>query len=154
LEFSILELIQLNEFMIHQIAHNVLFLYVESAIMDFIFDTMKDFYHGKVLINPTLEIYDRYWSDNVIIISRLITEAPKSPIISWHTRLEKLLVDIVSDSLILASISESEYPHIYEDAFSMYVVDESCLFRYAKRRNSDKKIRKLIEENTNIELRL
>jgi hypothetical protein len=70
-----------------------------------------------------------------------------------YTRLEKLLVDVVADPLLLDSVSESEYPTIYEDAFSMYVVDESCLFRYAARRAVDKKIKKLIREKTNITLR-
>lgn len=52
--------------------------------------------------------------------------------------LEKLLVDVVADPLLLDSVSESEYPTIYEDAFSKYVVDESCLFQYAARRAVDK----------------
>lgn len=51
---------------------------------------------------------------------------------AWHTRLEKLLVDLVSDSLLQEVISKSEYPAILEGTFSGYVIDESCLFRYAK----------------------
>ena len=35
----------------------------------------------------------------------------------------------------------------------MFVVDESCLFRYAARRAVDKKIKELIKEKTNITLR-
>lgn len=50
-----------------------------------------------------------------------------------------MLVDVVANPLLLDSVSESEYPTIYEDAFSMYVVDESCLFQYAARRAVDKK---------------
>lgn len=154
LEFSILELIQLNDFVNHQIAHNILFLSVEAEIMDFVFDTLKEQYPGKVLINPTPEIYHQYWSDNMIVIGKLTTEAPKGLTASWHTRLEKLLVDIVSEPLISESVSENEYPNIYEDAFLRYVVDESCMFRYAKRRKAEKKIRKLIKEKTNITLRI
>ena len=89
----------------------------------------------------------------MIVINKLTTEAPKSTEIPWHTRLEKLLVDVVANQLLLDSVSESEYPNIYEGAFSMYVVDESCLFRYAARRAVDKKIKKLIREKTNITLR-
>lgn len=152
-DFSIMELIQLNDFVNHQLAHNILFLSVESDVIEFVFDMLKDQYFGKVFINPTLEMYHQYWSDNMIVINKLTTEAPKSAGISWHTRLEKLLVDIVADPLLLDSVSESEYPTIYEDAFSMYVVDESCLFRYAARRAVDKKIKKLIREKTNITLR-
>ena len=89
----------------------------------------------------------------MIVINKLTTEAPKSDGIPWHTRLEKLLVDAVADPLLRDSVSESEFPTIFEDAFSMYVIDESCLFRYAARRAVDKKIKELISEKTNITLR-
>lgn len=154
LDFSILELIQLNDFVNHQLAHNTIFLSVETDIMDFVFDTLKEQYPGKVLIDPTVEIYHQYWSDNMIVIIKLTTEAPKGMVEAWHTKLEKLLVDIASEQLIRESISESEYVNVYEDAFARYIVDESCLFRYAKRRGTDKKICKFIKEKTNITLRI
>ena len=77
-DFSIMELIQLNDFVNHQLAHNVLFLSVESDVIEFVFDMLKDQYFGKVFINPTLEMYHQYWSDNMIVINKLTTEAPKS----------------------------------------------------------------------------
>ena len=152
--FTLFELIQLNDFVNHQIAHNVIYISVDSEVTDFVFDKLKQLYPGKVLLNPTVELYHQYWTDNMIIIGKLTTEAPKSKKVAWHTKLEKLLVDIMADSLIQASVGESEYSTIYEDAFNQYLVDESCMFRYAKRRNADKKIRKFICEKTNIELHL
>lgn len=74
--------------------------------MDFVFDSLKEKYQGKVLINPTVDIYHQYWSDNMIVIIKLTTEAPKGKKESWHTRLEKILVDIMSEPLLIASISE------------------------------------------------
>ena len=53
-DFSIMELIQLNDFVNHQLAHNILFLSVESDVIEFVFDMLKDQYFGKVFINPTL----------------------------------------------------------------------------------------------------
>ncbi len=153
LDFSIMEMVQLNDFVNHQIAHNTLFLSVEADVTEFVFDSLKEKYFGKVFMNPTIEIYHQYWSDNMIVVNKLTTEAPKSSAVSWHVRLEKMLVDIFADSLLSELISESEYPGIYEDAFSMYVVNESCLFRYAARRTVDKKIKKMIQEKTNIKLR-
>lgn len=50
--------------------------------------------------------------------------------------------------------SESEYPAIYETAFNSYVVDESQMFRYAKRRKSAAKIKNFIQEETDAKLRL
>ena len=151
--FSIFEFVQLNDFVNHLIAHNVIFLSVEAEIMDFVFDTLRDKYPGKVLINPTVEIYHQYWSDNMIVLGKLTTEAPKGQKASWHTRLEKILVDIMAEPLLLASISRAEYPHIYEDAFDRYIVDENGLFRYASRRKVTKKIKELIRKETDIVLR-
>lgn len=151
--FSIFEFVQLNDFVNHLIAHNVIFLSVEAEIMDFVFETLRDKYPGKVLINPTVEIYHQYWSDNMIVLGKLTTEAPKGHKASWHTRLEKLLVDIMAEPLLLASISRAEYPHIYEDAFDRYIVDENGLFRYASRRKVTKKIKELIRKETDIVLR-
>lgn len=151
--FSIFEFVQLNDFVNHLIAHNVIFLSVEAEIMDFVFETLRDKYPGKVLINPTVEIYHQYWSDNMIVLGKLTTEAPKGQKVSWHTRLEKMLVDIMAEPLLLASISRAEYPHIYEDAFDRYIVDENGLFRYASRRKVTKKIKELIRKETDIVLR-
>ena len=151
--FTIFELVQLNEFINHQLADNVLFLSVEDEIVEFVFDTMKERFPGKVLLAPTLEIYHQYWYEDMIVVDKLITEAPKSRTEPWHTRLEKMLVDLLSSQILLESISESEIPVVLEDAFSKYVVDESCLFRYAKRRGIEKRLRTLIREKTNITLR-
>lgn len=151
--FSIFEFVQLNDFVNHLIAHNVIFLSVEAEIMDFVFETLRDKYPGKVLINPTVEIYHQYWSDDMIVLGKLTTEAPKGQKASWHTRLEKMLVDIMAEPLLLASISRAEYPHIYEDAFDRYIVDENGLFRYASRRKVIKKIKELIRKETDIVLR-
>lgn len=153
LDFTIFEFVQMNDFVNHLVAHNVVFLSVESDVMEFVFDSLKERYPGKVLINPTIDIYHQYWSDNMIVIVKLITEAPKGQVKKWHTRLEKLLVDIMSEPLLLASISESEYPGIYIDAFERYYIDKNCLFRYANRRKSTKKIKELIHDKTDIVLK-
>lgn len=101
-----------------------------------------------MLINPTIDIYHQYWTDNMIVIVKLITEAPKEQVKSWYTRLEKILVDIMSEPLLSATIGEAEYPGIYMDAFERYYIDEKCLFRYANRRKSTKKIKELIHDKS------
>lgn len=151
--FSIFEFVQLNDFVNHLIAHNVIFLSVDTEVIEFVFESLKEKYPGKVLINPSIEIYHQYWSDNMIVILKLTTEAPKGQKIPWHTRLEKLLVDIVAEPLLLESISQGEYPQIYTDAFERYIIDENGLFRYARRRRATSKIKKLIGEETSIVLR-
>lgn len=107
-----------------------------------------------MLLNPTIEEYYKYWYDDMIIVRRLISEAPKNKKIKWQSRLEKVLVDLLADNLLQGILSPAELPAIYEDAFRKYVIDESSLFRYAKRRGAEKKIRQFITEKTNVMLRL
>lgn len=152
-KFSIFEIVQLNEFINHQLAHDVLFLSVEEDLMDFVFGTMKEHYPGKVMLNPTPELYHQYWYEDMIVIDKLVTEAPRDRDVPWHTRIEKMLVDLLSNPILGGSISESEIPNVFEDAFSKYIIDESSLLRYAKRRGAEKRLRAIIREKTNITLR-
>jgi len=153
LEFTIFEMAQLNEFVNHQLAHNIIFVSVESELENFVFDTLKEEYPGKVLVNPTPDIYHQYWYGDMIVIEHLITEAPKDKDNVWASRLEKILVDIQTDPILLSSLSESEYPGIYEQCFEKYRIDESSLFRYAKRRGAEKKILEFIQTKTEVKLR-
>ncbi len=153
LDFRIMELYQLNRFLNHQIAHNVIFVYVEKDMCVSVFERLKREYEGKVLINPKDNDFYHYRTEDTIIVKNLLTEAPKSKKCYWHTVLEKLLVDVFSDSLLKTMFSESEYPQIYETTFNTYVIDESQMFRYAKRRKSAERIQKFIREETSIKLR-
>lgn len=153
LDFTIFELVQLNEFVNHQLAHNVIFVSVENDAIDFAFDTLKEAYPGRVLISPTVEVFHQYWTDNMIVIIKMVTETPMGQRQRWHTRIEKLLVDLVSEPLLQETVSVSEYPAIFEDAFAHYAIDENCLFRYAKRRTAEKRLDNFIREKTNIVLR-
>lgn len=153
LSFSIFELVQLNAFVNHQIAHNVIFVSVESDLGEFVFDNLKEKYPGKVLIHPSIEIYHQYWCDDMIVIQKLISESPTGNGKKWHTRIEKMLVDILADDIQKESFSESELPGIYEDAFLRYAIDESCLFRYAKRRGIQQRLKEYLMANTSVKLR-
>lgn len=154
LDFRIFELYQLNRFLNHQLAHNVIFVFVEKELVKSVFEFLKKQFQGKILINPNEEEFYNYRQENTIIIRNLISESPKGKKEVWHTNLEKLLVDIFSEKLLKSMFSESEYPNIYETAFNLYAIDESQMFRYARRRKNEEKIKTFINEETNIILHL
>lgn len=129
----------------HQIAHNVVYLSVENALGNFVFEELRERYPGKV--------FQQYWQDNMIVIVKLPTEAPKGKRIFWHTELEKLLVDIMADKLVKQSVIKSEYSAIYEETFHHYAIDESKMFRYAKRRTADKRILDFLADKTDVKLK-
>lgn len=153
LEYRIFELIQMNEFLNHQIAHNAVFVYVEADLGDFVFETLKESFSGKVLLNPSAKEYHLYWQDDLIIIGKLLTEAPKGKTEVWHTCLEKMLVDVTADRVLKTTFSEAEYPGILEQAFQKYIIDESQMFRYAGRRHVKDDILTTIQNQTTIKLR-
>ena len=154
LDFRIFELIQLNEFINHQIAHNTIFVSVEKDLGEFVFDSLKTVYPGKVLIYPTVEMFHQYWVEGMIVILKLPTESPRGKGHVWATCIEKMMVDAFCEKVIVSAYPSEEICSIIENMFHQYAVDESKLFRYARRRGVEKKFRTFLHEKTNITLRL
>ena len=50
-------------------------------------------------------------------------------------------------------VNPPELPNVQNGVFEKYAVNESAMFRYAKRRNVDIVIRDFIEEKTTVKLR-
>ena len=96
------------------------------------FEELNEKYERKVFIDPTLELFHRYMTDDMIVIDKLPSEAPKGRTEFWHTDLEKLLVDTMNDEIIGSTFDKAELQTVFENAFENYIVDESRLFRYAR----------------------
>ena len=150
MDFRIFEIIQLNKFINHQIAHNTVFVSVEDGLEEYVFSTLRGEYTGNLMVNPNIDDFYRYRVEDMIVINKLPTESLKGKTCFWNTRLEKMLVDIVTDKLMISMIPESEYANIYEEAFERYIIEYSALKRYANRRGALKKLRNVIEEYTDI----
>lgn len=146
----IFELQQYNEFVNHQLAHNTIFLSIGDGLEDYAFEFLR----GKkkaVLIRPNLTIYDKYWSDGIIVINKLVREAPLKKG-SAEGKIEKILVDTLCDPLLISFLSESEWPVIFQEAFRKYRIDEDTMFRYARRRHCESKLLSFLREKTDVRL--
>ena len=104
------------------------------------------------MADPKSDIYHNYVTDDTIVIYKLISESPRGTDKPWNTRLEKLLVDMLVDKCIKEAVSEGKIKNIFTGAFEKYVIDEDTLFRYARRRGSEDKVRNYIN-SLNIKLR-
>lgn len=144
--FQIFELIQLNEFVNHLVAHNTIFLYVENDAVDYAFDALKQEYSGRIMLKPSVAEYYRYLVDDEIVVGRLASESPKGLEQPWETRLEKVLVDIAVDKLLSQIVSTGEYRNIFADSIDRYFLDTKAMFRYAKRKGAEKKFRAFLEK--------
>lgn len=152
MEFQVWEAIQFNYFVNHQIAHNTFFIEVETMLENAVYEFLKERFGHNVLLKPNLEICTIYAEGGTMIVQNLISEASVNRKCPHGVLLEKLFVDMMVDKLVTMFVSPGEFADIYENAFAAYVIDESKFFRYARRRNAEKKIRDFIHENTKIKL--
>ena len=82
-----------------------------------------------------------------VVIKRLVSEAPvlrdgELPI----PRLEKLLVDMVSDERLFSFVQGAELYSIFAAAFERYHVQRDTLLRYASRRGAGEEVREIVEQ--------
>lgn len=152
LNFQMWELIQLNDFVNHQIAKNVIFIEVEPMLVDTVYEQLHE-KHPYAMIQPTTDsFYKQRGSETDIVVQKLVTEAP-SPDANHSCAIEKLLVDLLSKKLSGSLIERSEYPRIYEDIFHKFLLDETKMFRYAKRRHLYENLISFIDTHTDVKLK-
>ena len=150
LDFRLFELTQLNEFVNHQIAHNILFLSVEGGLEEDVFSTLWEKHSGSVMLKPGLDDLYRYMTEDIIVIEKLPSESPKGIRAFWDTRIEKWLVDIAVDKLLRKVVYSGEYPVIFQDAVKKYVIDKNVMARYARRRGALEKYREFLVEEAGL----
>ena len=143
--FTIFETIMMNDFLNHLIAQNTVFIQVEKESSIFVFRFLQDEGYKNVMYKPGRKDFDLYWSKDGVVITDLISEAPKRLVEPHTIMLEKMLVDMVSDKLISTTYSKAELPDVFEQAQSRYYLDKIRLFRYARRRNREKEIKQYFE---------
>lgn len=145
-DYCIWETVQLNEFLNHQIAHNVIVIEVENMLENAVYSALREEFDKNVLLKPNSKELMYYKENDTISVLKLISEAPVNKKENHANTIEKLLVDFEANMIMLSTISPSEYNHMYYDIFEKYIVDESKLMRYARRRNAQDKVKKRMEE--------
>lgn len=143
--FTVFETVMMNEFLNHLIAQNTMFIQAERESSIFIFRFLQESGYQNVLYKPGKNDFDLYWSRDGIVVTDLISEAPKRTDEPHTIMLEKMLVDMVADKLIKATYSKAELPDVFEQAQSRYYLDKVRLLRYARRRNKEKEIKQYLE---------
>lgn len=150
--FQMWELIQMNDFVSHQIAKNVIFVEVEGLLVDSVYDVLHERF-PYAMNRPDLDLFYRQRAPATdIVVQRLVSEAP-SPASNHSCVLEKILVDILSKKLSGQMIARSEYPSVFTQVFQKYAIDETRMFRYARRRHLYDDLRQFIAERTDIKLK-
>ncbi len=126
----------LNEFMQHQPGNFQIIVEVEKEITHPVFYFLKKLKY-PVFIQPTVEILEKYLPTDkeAIIIKSLVSESPLQQAGNIRTvTIEKLLVDIFSDTNIFSAQQGAELRTIFQETFNKYTVNQSKMLRYASRR--------------------
>lgn len=126
----------LNEFMQHQPGNFQIIVEVEKEVTQSVFYFLKELNY-PVFIEPTIDIIEKYLPTNkeVIIIKSLVSESPLQENGKIRTvTIEKLLVDVFSDTIFFAAQQGAELRIIFQEAFNKYTVNQSKMLRYASRR--------------------
>lgn len=152
IKYQVWELRWLNEFLNHLVSTNYIFVDVENDGCEFVYSTLNEEYSGKILLKPTLKELDYYSGDNTVIIERLISESPRTNDFQHGTPLEKIIVELFANKALVEMVSRGDYPMMLEDMFKKYTINQTKLFRYAKRRNKYEELVEYIRDNTNIKL--
>lgn len=153
LRMSVFEIRQLNEFVNHLYGQNTIFVSIADHAADFVFSDLQEAHVGRILLRPSPDAFYRYQMDGTIVLLDLPTEAPGCSHSKWQCAIEKWLVDLFAEPLLKNMVSPSELPNVLNGVFEKYAVNESALFRYAKRRGVDTDIRAFIEGKTEVKLR-
>ena len=152
LSFQVWEITWFNEFLNHLVAHNRIFLDVENDGCEFVYSSLADDYGGRMLLRPSVKELQYYIQTDSIIVERLVSESPKGRNDAYEVPIEKLIVEMFANKILMRMISKGDYPEALETIFEKYNVDQIKMLRYARRRNRKDELVNYIKEYTNIKL--
>lgn len=151
--FTVFETVLMNEFLNHLVAQNTVFIQAEKDASPFIFRFLQDNGCENIMLKPSVKDFNLYWKKGTVVISNLISEAPLCTGKPHSIMMEKMLVDMYCDKLIRGTYSAAEYSSVVKQAFDRYQIDRIRMLRYARRRNKEKDIARIVKANVDQEER-
>lgn len=135
----------------HLSSNRVIYVETDRDSAETVFNFLKDG-NRDVYLRPDKEMIYRYvdMDSRTFFVKNLVSEAPLQKVsgVPMPT-LEKLIVDILRDTDFFY-LQGSESDRIIENAFTLYAVNQSRLFRYAGRRKVKEELSSILE-NLNIQ---
>lgn len=122
--------------MLHQPGKFFLIVEVEKDATESVFYFMKENKYS-VFLEPNKELLTRYIPDEkeTWVVKSLVSEAPVQNISGIKSpTIEKLLVDLFCDTVVLDAQQGSEKDRIFTEVIEKYTVNENKMLRYANRR--------------------
>lgn len=152
IEISVWETSWLDNFMNHQIYNSFTIFEVDKEVVNSVYNLLKE-KKDRVYMNPTEKDVENYiLRENAIIIRPLVKEAPVQEIGKFKVaKLEKILVDLFFDKILLTAYQGHEMKNIFKQAFNSYEINLTTLYRYARNRSIKEKLKEYIQQEIGIE---
>ena len=145
-DFCIWDASSVTPFMLHVPNVDMVIVDVERSLEQTFFDALREMYPQHIVLpDPSREDYYKYGSGKkTVIVHPLTTEAPVDKIEGFFVpTVEKMLVDVaVNPEFDFAEGRDMR--HIYGNILADYDVSESKLFRYARRRGCEERVKQLM----------
>ena len=138
----------LKEFFQHVSMYDFLLVEVERETIDSVFYFIKET-NNNTFKEPSRDMMENFVleSKDAIIIKSLTSEAPLQKVDNITVpAIEKILVDLYTDSEIFFFLQGSEMLNIFTNALEKYTVNTDRLLRYAKRRNKSEELKKILAQ--------
>jgi hypothetical protein len=137
----------LNDFTSHQVMRTVQLVEVAPEALQSTYYALKDRLGGRVFLQPDAHVLELYVAETpeAVLVLPLVSRAPLRQLNGTPVpRLEKLLVDLLSEPVLLAAYQGEELRTIYRTAAHRYRLDARTLLSYAKRRGRGPALRELL----------
>jgi hypothetical protein len=147
IRFVIYETSILNQSLNHLRSSNYIIISVEKDYETTIFEYIQEVNGFNVFINPSRKIIGLYIKNGSIVIDRLGSEYPINRSNETRCSSEGLIVDLLRNKMIDYMISEVEKAEFIKEVETYYFIDYNRMYRYARRRNCETKIRSITQSN-------
>jgi hypothetical protein len=156
LEYCLWSTEWLNDFTQHQLGSFFYILEVEKDFVEELFNAYSESRQYRVYLDPKEEIMQRYVESEIsIVIKPLISRSPKQKVAVkerskdkiYVPTLEKILIDVYSDSVTFYTVQGSEMHALFENAIKHYHINFTKLISYARRRNKEEQIKSYLVNN-------
>lgn len=144
----------INEFSQHQSGKKLIIIEIEKDFVESLYFELKDSFRFDFYLNPDEKAINFYVSEsqNPVIIKKLITKSPilkrtEKRIKFYTPQLEKILVDLFTESKLFYFYQGAELIHVYKNVLKNYTINYTKLYSYAKRRDQDQNIKQFMTNN-------
>ncbi len=138
----------LNEFTRYTFNKSFYVLDVEVDLKEFVFEFLQEKSMEIFMDISENDVYKYLFSNKkTLLLLPLVTESPITQVDNVYVPyLEKIMVDVVSEEKLNTIVEDIN--DVYKNIYDKYMINERRLFRYARRRNKEDKIKNILKKSS------